>query len=100
MTNVKFVACSALLIILMLSAYLFLQNYVYPQTIGKPFGSILFFGSFTVVFVVVIAIAYFLLRLVLTSFSRKYYCSCSDIVFILSCCSFSAFGTGLPLFER
>ncbi len=72
MTNVRFVACSAMLIILMLSAYMFLQNYVYPQTIGKPFGSMLFFGAFMGVFAFVITIAYLLLRLVLTSFSRTF----------------------------
>jgi|GEM_PF-4273002 len=72
MPNAKLVSCSALLVILILSADMFLQIYVYPQTIDKPFGSALFLGSFAAVFAVVIAITYLLLRLALTSFSCKF----------------------------
>ena len=72
MPSLKLIACSALLIILMLSAYMFLRNYVYPRTADKPFGGMMFFGIFSGVFAVVIAITYLLLRLALTSFSRAF----------------------------
>ncbi|MFZ3077874.1 MAG: hypothetical protein WA139_05435 [Candidatus Aenigmatarchaeota archaeon] len=72
MPNAKTVSCSALLVILMLSAYMYLQNYVYPQTVGKPFGGMIFFGAFSAVFTAVATISYLLLRVVLTSFSRTY----------------------------
>ncbi len=65
MTNLKAVACSIMLIALMFTAYMFLQNYVYPRTIGRPFGGMIFFGIFSGVFTMVIAIAYILLKLVL-----------------------------------
>jgi len=65
MANAKTVSCSVLLVILMLSAYMFLQNYVYPQTVDKPFGGMIFFGIFSVVLTIVVAISYMLLKLML-----------------------------------
>lgn len=64
MSGIKFIAISVLLVTLMFTAYMFLQNYVYPRTVDKAFGGMVFFGIFSGVFTMVIAIAYLLLRLI------------------------------------